>query len=156
MNKPQKPYKDALGSFYGGPKLTLVAIASGFLLSGLTALVSSIAVDNAYPGADYQWRADQLFGIQAFIAAIATIVGTILRALSHNRTSRKNMDYLGKLFAVGALGFVLLAAQAKIAPQIYSPISSWFATGLGVLMIFLVPFLWSKGELKKDDDLPNG
>ncbi|MFJ3035573.1 hypothetical protein ACIPC2_14285 [Curtobacterium pusillum] len=137
MIKPQKPYKDDKGALYGGPRLTGVAVGSGLALSAVTALVSIFFVDTFFPTADPQWRADQLFGIEAFIGALVAITGTLLRALSHNYGPKKNMDYLGKLFAVGTLGFVLLAAQAKLAPVIHSEVAAWTCGILGVVLAFL-------------------
>ena len=60
----------------------------------------------------------QLLAIVLFGGAVLALIGTFLRAFSHNVSKRKNYDYAGKLFALGSLMFSLTGAMMAIDPDL--------------------------------------
>ncbi|MCS0644966.1 hypothetical protein [Curtobacterium flaccumfaciens] len=140
MNEAQERAGEEVASWRGSLWAVGLALAAGLALSWLTAAVSIRWFDAQYPHADNQVRSDQLFSIQAFVAALLAILSTLFLALAHNRDNRRNMDYVGKLFAVGTLGFVALAAQETVDPEISNILMSWLFAGVTVFVFVLLPF----------------
>ena len=143
--KPQVRPSPPPSHLEGGPGRIALALILGLLLAWLIAVparpwVSSYVSDESAGGVP-----DQLFAIEALAGALIAVIGTLLRALAHQRSDRKNMDYLGKLFAVAALGFVLLAAQSKLLPGLSALIVTILTTAaLVTIIICLCIAVWQR------------
>lgn len=149
MTEAQQPALPGTGGWRGSKSWVGAAALGGAALSYFSARISATWFDAEFPLATIDERVDQLFAIQAFIAAVLAITSTLCFALAHNRDDRKNTDYVGKLLAVSTLVFISLAAQRGLSKEVQDVLLSWSIAIGACLIFFTLPFSLPRGASSK-------